>query len=62
MTRPFVDRPDPEEPWRWRCPGCASTQLQRSDAIAEKYRCGRCHWYGPRDDLTDAKTTDTINP
>jgi rubredoxin len=54
--RPYAHRRDPDEPWRWRCPDCGSSNVDREllHTDTERYKCSRCDWYGPVDELEDA--------
>lgn len=63
-----VRHPDPDEPWRFRCPGCGSACVhanvgggvhKRPDDAA--YRCGNpCGWRGEQ--VIDAKTQQLVDP
>lgn len=45
-------KPDPDEPWRYACPGC-DNQVQGTPS--GRYRCTHCNDRWDFDELTDRK-------
>lgn len=53
----YADRPDPDEPWRYRCPECGSMAIQHHRTPTKderRFKCG-CGWYGLESELADAR-------
>lgn len=49
-------RPDPDEPWRFRCPDCGSTDVNRKPTQTteeRRFECGVCAGYWPESELVD---------
>lgn len=63
-----VRHPDPEEPWRYRCPNCGSVSVHANmgNGFSTRprdcaYRCRKpCGWRGER--VVDAKTDQLADP
>jgi predicted RNA-binding Zn-ribbon protein involved in translation (DUF1610 family) len=63
-----IRRPDPDEPWRYRCPDCGSSSVHANytDDYTTRpgdaaYACKRpCGWRGEW--VTDAKTGERADP
>lgn len=47
----YITKPDPEEPWRYVCPGCGN-QVYRT-ANTRKYRCEKCYESFDKKELED---------
>jgi predicted RNA-binding Zn-ribbon protein involved in translation (DUF1610 family) len=51
-------KPDPDEPWRFACPDCGSTDVSHRVTPTldrRRFECGRCHWYGWESELVDRR-------
>lgn len=53
-------KPDPDQPWRYGCPDCGTTALQRYPVASKEdgVECNKCGWYGRLSELDDKKTDD----
>lgn len=55
-------RPDPDEPWRFRCPDCGSTAVNRrptTQTEERRFLCGQCHEYWRESQLDDRAAGDS---